>query len=131
MSRWPISGSSSPVSGQSNFRAAPLAAYLSQQNGAIGSLGLTPSALEVLLCIAFKQPISQAEIDRLFDVDKRGLVVKLRDLAHPLDHAPDAVVLRAGADLHFSRIFFGAVPLDGTGCFLAATGQTEKFKKFL
>lgn len=37
-------------------------------------------ALEVLLYIAFKQPISQAEIDRLFDADKRGLVVKLRDL---------------------------------------------------
>jgi segregation and condensation protein B len=34
----------------------------------------------VLACIAFKQPISQAEIDRLFDVDKRGLVVKLREL---------------------------------------------------
>jgi len=79
MSRSPISGSSSPVSGQS-FRAAPLAAYLSQQNGAIGSLGLPPSALEVLLGIAFKQPNSQAEIDRLFDADKRGLVVKLRDL---------------------------------------------------
>jgi hypothetical protein len=79
MSRSPISGSSSPVSGQS-FRATPLAAYLSQQYGAIGSLGLPPSALEVLLGIAFKQPISQAEIDRLFDVDKRGLVVKLRDL---------------------------------------------------
>jgi chromosome segregation and condensation protein ScpB len=36
--------------------------------------------LEVLACIAFKQPISQAEIDQLFDADKRGLVVKLRDL---------------------------------------------------
>jgi chromosome segregation and condensation protein ScpB len=34
----------------------------------------------VLACIAFRQPISQAEIDRLFDADKRGLVVKLRDL---------------------------------------------------
>ena len=34
----------------------------------------------MLACIAFKQPISQAEIDRLFDTDKRGLVVKLRDL---------------------------------------------------
>jgi hypothetical protein len=34
----------------------------------------------VLACIAFKQPISQAEIDRLFDADKRGLVVKMRDL---------------------------------------------------
>jgi chromosome segregation and condensation protein ScpB len=57
-----------------------LAAYLSEQNSASGSLGLTPSALEVLACIAAKQPISQAEIDRLFDADKRGLVVKLRDL---------------------------------------------------
>ena len=34
----------------------------------------------MLACIAFRQPISQAEIDRLFDADKRGLVVKLRDL---------------------------------------------------
>ena len=34
----------------------------------------------MLACIAFKQPISQAEIDRLFDADKRGLVVKMRDL---------------------------------------------------
>lgn len=33
-----------------------------------------------LACIAFRQPISQAEIDRLFDADKRGLVVKLQDL---------------------------------------------------
>jgi chromosome segregation and condensation protein ScpB len=38
------------------------------------------ATLEVLACIAFKQPISQAEIDQLFDADKRGLVVKLRDL---------------------------------------------------
>jgi hypothetical protein len=29
---------------------------------------------------AFKQPISRAKIDLLFDADKRGLVVKLRDL---------------------------------------------------
>ena len=34
----------------------------------------------MLACIAFKQPKSQAEIDRLFDADKRGLVVTLRDL---------------------------------------------------
>jgi segregation and condensation protein B len=52
---------------------------LSEQNLASDN-GLTPAALEVLACIAFKQPISQAEIDRLFDADKRGLVVKLRDL---------------------------------------------------
>ena len=57
-----------------------LAAYLSEQSGASGNLELTTATLEVLACIAFKQPISQAEIDRLFDADKRGLVVKLRDL---------------------------------------------------
>ncbi len=40
---------------------------------------LRTAALEVLACIAFKQPISQAEIDRLFDA-KCGIVVKIRDL---------------------------------------------------
>jgi segregation and condensation protein B len=53
---------------------------LSKQNSGNGISALTTSALEVLACIAFRQPISQAEIDRLFDADKRGLVVKLRDL---------------------------------------------------
>jgi chromosome segregation and condensation protein ScpB len=57
-----------------------LAAYLSEQSGASGTLQMTTATLEVLACIAFKQPISQAEIDLLFDADKRGLVVKLRDL---------------------------------------------------
>jgi chromosome segregation and condensation protein ScpB len=57
-----------------------LAAYLSEQNGASGTLQMTTATLEVLACIAFRQPISQAEIDLLFDADKRGLVVKLRDL---------------------------------------------------
>jgi chromosome segregation and condensation protein ScpB len=57
-----------------------LSQYLSEQNGASGNSGLTTATLEVLACIAFKQPISQAEIDRLFDADKRGFVVTLRDL---------------------------------------------------
>jgi chromosome segregation and condensation protein ScpB len=57
-----------------------LAAYVSEQNGASGNLQMTTPTLEVLACIAFRQPISQAEIDQLFDADKRGLVVKLRDL---------------------------------------------------
>jgi chromosome segregation and condensation protein ScpB len=39
---------------------------------------MTTGSLEVLACIAFKQPISQAEIDHLFDGDNAGLVVKLR-----------------------------------------------------
>ena len=46
----------------------------------MATASLTTSPLEVLACIAFRQPISQAEIDRLFNADKRGLVVKLRDL---------------------------------------------------
>jgi chromosome segregation and condensation protein ScpB len=45
-------------------------------------------------CIAFKQPISEAEIHRLFDTDKRG-VVKLRDLKiveeFAGDHGPPAL----------------------------------------
>ena len=53
-----------------------LAAYLSEQSGASGNLQMTTATLEVLACIAFRQPISQAEIDLLFDADKRGLVVK-------------------------------------------------------
>ena len=56
-----------------------LAAYLSEQTRASANSGLTTATLEVL-AFAFKQPISQTEIDHLFDADKRGLVVTLRDL---------------------------------------------------
>jgi hypothetical protein len=49
-----------------------LAGYLSQQNRRSRNSDLTTALLEVLACIAFKQSMSQAEIDRLFDVDKRG-----------------------------------------------------------
>ncbi len=42
---------------------------------------LSPAALEVLACIAFKQPISQGEIDQIFgNVDKRHLVSVLREM---------------------------------------------------
>ena len=57
-----------------------LAVYLSEQTRANANSGLTTATLEVLACIAFKQPISQTEIDHLFDADKRCLVVTLRDL---------------------------------------------------
>jgi hypothetical protein len=40
-----------------------LAAYVSEQSGASGNLQMTTATLEVLACIAFRQPISQAEID--------------------------------------------------------------------
>ena len=46
-----------------------------------GAGELTQAALEVLACIAFKQPISQGEIDQIFgDTDKRYLVSVLRQL---------------------------------------------------
>jgi hypothetical protein len=40
----------------------------------LSGLDLTHAALEVLARVAFKRPISQEEIDRSFDADKRGLV---------------------------------------------------------
>ena len=49
--------------------------------GAAGVGEVTPAALEVLACIAFKQPISQGEIDQIFgNVDKRHLVSVLRQM---------------------------------------------------
>ena len=46
-----------------------------------GAGELTQAALEVLSCIAFKQPVSQGEIDQIFgDTDKRYLVSVLRQL---------------------------------------------------
>ena len=55
-----------------------LAAYLSEQGGASENLQMTTATLEVLACIAFRQPINQAEIDLLFDADKRGFQRRLR-----------------------------------------------------
>ena len=41
----------------------------------------TPAALEVLACIAIKQPISQGEIDQIFgNADKRHLVSVVRQM---------------------------------------------------
>lgn len=54
--------------------------HLLEQTAQSGNPELTTATLEVLSCIAFKQPISQAQIDQIFAADKRSLVVKLRDL---------------------------------------------------
>ena len=44
-----------------------------------GTGELSQAALEVLSCVAFKQPVTQAEIDRIFgEVDKRHLMGLLR-----------------------------------------------------
>ena len=59
-----------------------LSAFIAERVPACSGAGeLTQAALEVLSCIAFKQPISQAEIDQIFgDTDKRHLVSVLRQL---------------------------------------------------
>ena len=59
-----------------------LSAFIAERVPASSGEGeLTQAALEVLSCIAFKQPISQGEIDQIFgDTDKRHLVSVLRQL---------------------------------------------------
>ena len=59
-----------------------LSAFIAERVLASGGAGeLTQAALEVLSCIAFKQPISQGEIDQIFgETDKRHLVSVLRQL---------------------------------------------------
>ena len=81
-----------------------LAQYLSEQNGTNGNSGLTSATLEVLACIAFKS-ISQVEIDRLFDADKRGLVVTLRDLKLVEEFAGSDGRLRFATTQAFLRRF--------------------------
>ena len=56
----------------------PLSVFLSERSERTSEL--SKPALEVLACVAFKQPVSQSEIDHLFgDVDKRHLVFVLRE----------------------------------------------------
>ena len=59
---------------------ARLREFISAHSTREGAGELSQAALEVVSCIAFKQPISQAEIDLLFgDVDKRHVVNVLRE----------------------------------------------------
>ena len=59
---------------------ARLREFISEHSTREGAGQLSQAALEVVACIAFKQPISQAEIDLLFgDVDKRHVVNVLRE----------------------------------------------------
>lgn len=59
-----------------------LSAFIAERVPASSGAGeLTQAALEVLSCIAFKQPISQGAIDQIFgDTDKRYHVSVLRQL---------------------------------------------------
>jgi chromosome segregation and condensation protein ScpB len=85
--------------------------YLRAQTGESGNPELTTAALEVLACIAFKQPISQAEIDQIFAADKRSLVVKLRDLDLVADYSGTDGRLRFATTGAFLR-WFGLASLD-------------------
>lgn len=87
-----------------------LAAYLREQTGTTGNPDLTPAMLEVLAFIAFKQPVSQGEIDQLFGADKRGLVVKLRDQKFVADFAGEDGRLRfATTDLFLQKFGMGSL----------------------
>lgn len=85
--------------------------YLRHQTGASGNPEMTTAMLEVLACIAFKQPISQAEIDRIFAADKRSLVVKLRDAGLVADFAGEDGRLRFATTNGF-LLRFGLSSLD-------------------
>jgi segregation and condensation protein B len=88
-----------------------LSAFIAERVPASSGEGeLTQAALEVLACIAFKQPISQGEIDQIFgDTDKRYLVSVVRQL--------ELVEEFAGAD---GRLRFAT-----TGRFLDRFGLTS------
>ena len=54
--------------------------FIARQRPVVSTGDLSVPALEVLACIAFKQPLGQAEIDRYFGADKRGVVGRLREM---------------------------------------------------
>ena len=88
--------------------------------------GLSTATLEVLACIAFKQPISQAEIDRLFDADKRGLVVTLRDLKLVEEFAGNDGRLRFATTKAFLQRF-GLTSLSELTATLFSDGRPQQF----
>jgi len=61
---------------------ALLSEYLAKEAPSQGGAGgITPAMMEVLACIAFKQPISQGEIEQIFgETDKRAMVARLREM---------------------------------------------------
>lgn len=68
--------------GTTRVESVKLSEYLAREAPHQGGAGeITPAMMEVLACIAFKQPISQAEIERIFgEVDKRAMVARLREM---------------------------------------------------
>ena len=84
-----------------------LSAFIAERAPSGGGGGeLTPAALEVLACIAFKQPISQGEIDQIFgDVDKRHLVSVLRQMELVEEFAGAEGRIRFATTGHFLKRF--------------------------
>jgi chromosome segregation and condensation protein ScpB len=66
--------------GTAQVEPAALREFIASQRPAPGTGELSLAAMEVLGCVALKQPLSQSEIDRYFDADKRGVVHRLRQL---------------------------------------------------
>jgi len=57
-------------------------------------------------------------LELVHEVAAVGQRAGLGALAHHLDHAPDAIILRPGTRLHFSQTFFMGMPLDDTPSFI-------------
>lgn len=92
---------------------------------AMGAGELTPAALEVLACIAFKQPVSQAEIDQIFgDIDKRQFVSVLRQMELVEEFAgPDGRLRFATTGRFLDR--FGLGSLDELRGLQATLGEKD------
>lgn len=86
---------------------ARLSEYLARETPNQSAAGeLTPAMMEVLACIAFKQPITQAEIDRIFgDTDKRAIVARLREMGLVEDFAGPGGRLQFATTAHFLERF--------------------------
>lgn len=111
--------------------SARLSDYLREQTGASGNPDLTTATLEVLACIAFKQPISQSEIDHLFAADKRGLVVKLRDLRLVEEFAGPNGRLRFATTEEFLQRFGLASLADLSAAFATPAPREQKAASFI
>lgn len=66
--------------GTTEVEPVALRTYIASQRPLDAPSGdLSLPAMEVLGCIALKQPLTQVEIDRIFNADKRGVVGRLRE----------------------------------------------------
>ncbi len=65
--------------GTTQVEPTSLRTFIASQRPTTGTGELSLAAMEVLGCIALKQPLSQTEIDRYFKADKRGVVQRLRE----------------------------------------------------